>query len=134
MAATLGRCDILRLLVQSGADIDDTGAFDDRPRESPLTNAVCCGSLEAVSILLNAGTNPNIGIPENTTKHALFIAAGSSKDKVAIAALLVEKGAELNFTSSYNGSPLHAAAGTGLPEMVQLLLDKQLQSNRELVP
>lgn len=88
-----------------------------------LIEAVRAGKLADVSALLAKGADANIRGPQNITP--LLVAA--SMGNVPIAKALLAKGAHVNVqdSSSWQVSPLMAAALAGRLDMMKLLLDNK---------
>ena len=120
-------------LLKSGVN-PDTATLPDI--ESPLylaigekSNAECdgthlrtqyrAGQTELAKVLLDAGANPDL--PSTIQLHTPLMEAARTGD-IALAELLLEKGADLHAVSSTGMTALHFAAAEGSAEMVQLLL------------
>lgn len=149
---------LVEKLIKEGVDInllnDESSAFHD----SALADAAGRGHLDIVELLLNKGADPNIGEPTplywaahdgylNIVKllikrgakvkskeggDALFAASGSD-EKLAIAKILIENGADLDHFGKEGlpllGSPLMRAVYEGQAEMVKLLLNSGANIN-----
>jgi hypothetical protein len=59
-AAQFGRTDVLRLLLDAGADPDLRDFGSESPHETPLSSAARHGQLEASRVLLGARADPNV--------------------------------------------------------------------------
>jgi ankyrin repeat protein len=59
-AAQHGRVEVVRLLLQNGADPNLRDHGSDNPHETPLATAAMHGRLEVCRILLEAGADPNV--------------------------------------------------------------------------
>ncbi|MFT3823333.1 MAG: ankyrin repeat domain-containing protein [Chitinophagaceae bacterium] len=87
-----------------------------------IHTAVVTGNLEAVKKHIASGTNLNekdpIGGSSPLISACLF-------DKTAIAKLLIDAGADINFQNNDGSTPLHTAAFFCRPDIVQMLLVKK---------
>jgi ankyrin repeat protein len=84
--------------------------------------------LEMVTILLSAGANPNLRDDEqNTPMHWAFIAKERSEDGAAVAAALIDAGANLDAQNQAGLAPLHIAAGKGHLIGTEILIAMQCQ-------
>ncbi|HUF77648.1 MAG TPA: ankyrin repeat domain-containing protein, partial [Thermoanaerobaculia bacterium] len=94
-AADAGYLEIVRLLVEAGADVDLVVPGD----ENPLIRAAGSGHLEVVRLLLDRGADPNIRTfeapapwrPEGEVRTPLLQARRGGHDEVA--RLLLARGA-----------------------------------------
>ena len=69
--AAYGNVELLRLLVEYGADVDALGYEGNHGMAPPLVLACWEGTLETVRLLLEAGANPNIpSIPGGSALHS----------------------------------------------------------------
>ena len=122
-----GHEDIVRYLLDNGADINDTSQME----------ACYLGNVEMLKILLKHGADPNWKQP-TTGETQLHVAAcrGGQSGTTECVRLLLEAGANPNIhtenrvnSDTYGGAyvvgetPLHLAAAFGDNEMIQLLLD-----------
>lgn len=127
MMATFGHIDIIKLLLEHGADLHAVGQDG-----TALHLAVWEKQEKIVQFLLDKGIDPNATSESGET--ALMAAA--LKGLTSIGQLLIEKGAEVNCqttegtTDMFNTSPpvvgesaLHLAAAYGHKEFVELLLE-----------
>ena len=99
-AARYGHADILSLLLEHGADVDERDAS-----QTPLHRALYFGKLEAVRFLLDRGADIN-------ARHDLdwtplhFAVRGEVKD-IQIVRLLLEHGADVNARDGRGKTPSH---------------------------
>lgn len=132
-ASYRGHRDVLKLLLDHGADID---ARDISSGRTPLQIASIHGHLDAVRFLLDEGADINLqchgeamicsqlGDKMESFKDyedALQCAAAAAQEQVA--QLLVARGADVNAITSGGKSALYAAAEMGNPNIVRLLID-----------
>jgi ankyrin repeat protein len=122
-AATRDRLELVKLFVRHGAD----PLARDQRGGRPLHDAARDGTVEIASYLINRGSPVDAAIadPEDYFRNgwqALHFAAAreESPDSLAIATLLLRKGASVNATTRDGETPLHLARGEGVP---RLLLD-----------
>lgn len=89
-----------------------------KPKEpSPIAAAAKKGDSESVAALLRAGTKPDVVGPDGTTALTYAVL----KDRLLIARMLLEAGADPNYETDHR-TLVHYAARDRLPEMLKLLL------------
>jgi ankyrin repeat protein len=121
LAAWADRGEVIKLLVQRGADIE---AADDY-NTTPLGAAVRAKSEAAVRALLAA--KAKVGTKEGDYQSIHFAAMGG---RLSIAILLVEYGADPNAKAGRKDlTPMHLAAAAGHVPMMKFLLSKGCQVN-----
>ncbi|KAI1359383.1 ankyrin repeat-containing domain protein [Xylaria arbuscula] len=144
LAVHHGRSDIVRILAESGSDInrrfedntplvyravdgDALGALlEFRPRldvqndhgRSPLHAIRCSTSLKNVKLLVNAGLDINLIDKDNVTPLVQALRCGNEE----AANYLLSNNASLVITSPIYGGALHAACSTGLVDVVRRLI------------
>ncbi|ABV88571.1 ankyrin repeat domain-containing protein [Shewanella pealeana] len=101
-------------MIANGADINKGDWY----KNTPLNHAVQKSTLEIVSLLLEAGANPNQAGSDGT--KALYIA--SLNGMLPKMQLLLTKGADVNDKDDEGESALITAAGNSTAEVVSLLL------------
>lgn len=116
IAVSSGRVEEVRALLEKGADIN-ARAYG-RP---PLMVATGSGNVEMVKLLLENGADTE-GTDQFFNKTALIEAA--ELNGVAVARVLLEKGAKIEAKDSYGCTPLIAAIRDKKTEMVKFLLEK----------
>jgi ankyrin repeat protein len=114
VAARHGHVDILSLLLEHGADVDDRNTG-----QTPLYRASQYGRLEAGQFLLDRGADINSHSSVGLTP--LSIAANYGQ--VELAQMLLERGARINEPSDGGDTPLHWAVYGGEIQAVRLLLE-----------
>lgn len=114
VAAHTGELDILKLLLEKGADIYSI----DYDGDYVMHFAVRSGSLEIVEHLLHIGVKVTIGNTERYTPLQLACLDGF----LDIVLALLRKGAEVNGFQEDASSPLSLSCGRGDIEVVKLLL------------
>ncbi len=108
-AAKYGQLEIVRLLVERGADLH---AARDHPEMTPLHVAAEYGQLEAVRFLLEIGADANV---ENVWQQTPLsqLAWHAQENGAEIAAHLLAHGADLNSRDNRGFTPLHRAVRYG---------------------
>ncbi|KAJ7326484.1 putative multiple ankyrin repeats single kh domain protein [Mycena albidolilacea] len=115
-ASERGLSDIVRLLVEHGADVN---AATEEYNALGAAAALHHGCVDTVRVLLEKGAEVNA-----TSKiYGSALQVASHRGDIETVRLLVEHGAEVNTTGGKYGSPLQAASRGGNVEMVQLLLE-----------
>jgi ankyrin repeat protein len=121
MAASAGHLEIVQLLLDLGANVNQR----DRYGDTALVTTASNGFLNITEVLINHGADVNaVGLSGYTP---LARAAGTSP--LEVVRLLVEKGAHLNHRNSHRGTPLLIAAERSDLEMVQYLIDQGAEYN-----
>ncbi|CDW56762.1 Ank 2 domain containing protein [Trichuris trichiura] len=117
-AASAGHTDVVRCLVEHGADVNAHSSIGN----TPLIYACAAGHEEAVEILLDAGAD--VDLCNDNGQSPLMEAAAAGH--IGIARLLVDHGARVNFASSELKvgleTPLTLACYRGHTDMVKFLL------------
>ena len=132
LAARLGFTNIIRLLLNAGANVNGTdskGIYGCYPSyRSPLFTAAQFDHLEAVNEFLDRGANiefqctiENMTISTDMGPAPLHGAAGNGH--LAVANALVQRDANINLMDDIHGTPLHYAAVYGQIEMFKQLLN-----------
>ena len=114
--ATATVIDVVRALVEAGADIDAVGDWDAGIPDHhwPLESAAEMGDLQFARKLLELGANPR---RESTGETALHKAVAN--DHLDLVELLIQQGADVNAANCDGGAPLSVARSL---ECVELLL------------
>lgn len=118
LAAISGNVQIAELLLARGADVN----AQDNNGSTPLTFAAGRRRIDMVGFLLSKGANPLFQNRQGMT--AIFF-AGTPE----IAALILERGADVNARSNEGTTPLHNAAGRGRVRLTQFLLQHGADPN-----
>jgi ankyrin repeat protein len=105
-AAQSGDVEIMRLLIESGANVN---CIDPRVGETPLHSAAVSDNVEAVRLLLAKGANPNAAVKKMTR-----VIGGSILDM-----------------GIGKQTPLMLAAPTGSPELIRALIDAGANVNAQ---
>ena len=114
MAALNGQLDIVKVLVENGADVD----VKDADNNTALHNATLRGHLEIVKLLIE--NSADVNAQDNDDQTALHIAAEFGY--LEIVKRLIENGADINHPDDDLVTPLHNAAEFGCLETVKWLI------------
>lgn len=126
IAATKGHLDLVRFLLEQGADPNITNADG----STPLFMAAQRGHTEAVKRLLNAVNKANPNVTTNRGAIALHVAAEHGFTEIA--SLLLTHGSDVDRPTIANGdTPLHDASLYGHEGIVDLLLERRADPNRQ---
>ena len=120
LAIKLRRADIVKLLLEAGADLyDSTYDLYDSTYivNTPLSFAASKGSLEIVKLLLQAGANPNQGGLVCPLHRAVV---GEYSDVVR---MLIEAGADIDYPDDFGMTALINAAVIDNLNIAQILVD-----------
>jgi len=121
-AAFNGHLEVARLLIESGADIND----GNRHSERPLHWAAFKGHLDVARLLIESGADVNASDFEGL--KPLHFAA--MEGHVEVVRLLIESGADVNAWGGEDcDTPLHFAAMEGHVEVVRLLIESGADVN-----
>jgi ankyrin repeat protein len=108
-AARSGSVDAMKVLLDSGADINLPGSSGDHWDATPLQHAILARQPAAVRLLLERGADLKRGAGGNLTP--LFLAAGDTDP--AILKLLLAKGADPTVEDESGATPLTRAVSAG---------------------
>ena len=113
--------DMLRLLIESGADVN---AGVDGSKNFPIGLAACAGNTSNVRLLLSAGANINFESPSGYTVLINVVHSLHDDEKlVQVIEFLVNNGAKIDCESDYGESPLSVTSRLGRFDAVRFLLD-----------
>ena len=116
IAANNGRIDLVKLLLNKGADVTVRTADGG----TALMDAVREGHIEIVNLLFDKGAN---GVDGNV----LWVAIQNGRTELV--KLLLDKGSNANVKTRTNQTALMEAIRLGQPEIIKLLLDKGADAN-----
>lgn len=114
-AATMGRFDIVRVLVEHGADINHTT----KSNSTPIRGAAYDGHTEIVEYLTNKGAD--IHKANNCGQSPLSIAA--AMERCECVKFLLKKGANVHQKGHNEDTPLHVCVESGSYNVSKLLVD-----------
>lgn len=147
-----GHIKMIELLLENGADVNGRGT---RTKMSPLSAAASSGHSEALLFLLKSGADINDPLSVGLASYGghkkvvqMLIEKGcpitrallhvAFDDRVEIAELLIEKGADVNEKSERGRTPLHRAAFYGAEGVIGVLIangaDVSIEDNDGLKP
>ncbi len=120
-AAAVGANDRVRELVRQDPGLVHQFSADGF---QPLALAASFGRAEALSVLLEAGADPNEPSRNTRQVRPLHSAVAHRRPEAALrsAEVLLSRGAEVNVAQPGGWTPLHQAAASGHAELVKLLL------------
>jgi ankyrin repeat protein len=113
VAAWFGRVEIVRMLIDAGADVE----AKDNDGWAPLHRAA--GNVEIARMLIDAGANVNVQDEKGWTP--LHVAA--LNERVEIVRVIIGAKAKLNVQNNYGWTPLHVVAIYGNVEIARMLID-----------
>ena len=117
-AASNGHPDVMKLLVDAGADVDNA----DNWGNCALFKAACYNHIDCVRMLLLAGANPNL----RNRWGALPLQYAALQGHYTVVQLLLEAGAKLDLSGETTvPSPLIGAAMRGYPKCVNEILKRK---------
>lgn len=115
---------VVDFLLQKGMNPDSMGPS---VPDTPLFRALWDGNYELARLLLEYGADPRHRTKIGRGKSSLHLVAG--KGPPEIAALLLNKGADMNEKISTGLTPLAYAIGGGKSQMVKFLVDEGAELN-----
>ena len=122
MAAQEGHLDIVRYLVERGADFNQA----DKWGQTPLHAAAYNGHIEVVRYLIE-GKGADFNLADRWNQTPLHLAACYGHTEVV--RYLIERGADFNQVDNEGETPLHLAVLFGRIDVVRILL-----ANGDLIP
>jgi ankyrin repeat protein len=122
-AVALNKTDVVKLLIDKGADVNLPIANG----STPLVTAITMAGDPIKKMLIDAGADVNKGSTQGVVP--LMIALGMKQ--TVIARLLLDKGANVNYVSAAGDTPLMMATSGGDLMFSRLLLAKGAQPNVE---
>lgn len=118
-AAAAGNCEQLSSLLAKDATLARSVSADGWP---PLHLASAFASPQAVAVLLEHGAHVH-QLSRNALRNQALHACISLGQSVETARLLIEAGADVNYSQAGGFAPLHQAAANGNAAIVRLLLE-----------
>jgi ankyrin repeat protein len=130
IATAWGYRDIIQLLLEKGADIEAR----DEDQRTPLAIATVRGymkqNIDIIQLLLENGADIEARDKDQMTPLALAAAYGYIGQNTDTIQLLLEKGADIKARDKDQMTPLEVATALGHRDMIQLLLDKGIGTER----
>jgi ankyrin repeat protein len=130
-AARYGYTKIVKLLIEAGADVNETGVdreeHEDGDLYPPILHAAENGYIEIVDLLIKAGAKVN----DDGTTELFPLRRAASKGHKEVVRLLIEAGAEIDQTTTDQQTALHNAAENGCLDIVKLLLQYGADINKD---
>ncbi|KAF8166996.1 ankyrin repeat-containing domain protein [Mycena galopus ATCC 62051] len=118
-----GEIDIVRLLLECGADVNARGGY----YGNALQAAASRGQIEIVRLLLEHGADANM--EGGTYSNALYGAC--SEGRTEIVSLLLQHGVDVHAVTKSGGNALQAASFIGHTEIVQILIKDGADVNQQ---
>ena len=118
--------EIVQYLLDSGADINNVNIAGEFPIMQAIHNRQDVEPEILISMLLEAGADPNIGLKNDL--HPLSSAINQRLD-IEIIEKLIEAGSEVNFEDQFGETPLVSSANYRDLELMELLLDSGADPN-----
>jgi ankyrin repeat protein len=118
--------EMLKLVLDAGADPEGNGTWTNAPYTSPLFAAINQNSVTAVQLLLDHGANPNRLDKDGNPELSEVLRQGRDKRMVP---LLLAKGADANARNQYGAPPLFAAQDA---EVARWLIEHKADVNARL--
>jgi ankyrin repeat protein len=117
LAAAFGQAEIVRLLLDGGADMHAANRFG----AMPFHQAAYAGHRRIVEMLLERGEK--VDVKDGDDRTALHLTAWKNRQEIAL--LLIEKGARVDTGDSAGrgATPLHYAAALGSADVARTLLE-----------
>jgi|JI8StandDraft_1071087.scaffolds.fasta_scaffold00316_21 ankyrin repeat protein len=115
LAVSMGQLEIVRCLLEAGADIN---AQEDKDDRTPLLMAVCMGGLEMTKLLLSFHADINLQQLDGDTP----LLRAASEGYADIVSLLLEAGANVHLTDNLGWTALIWASTNGHKDVVNLLI------------
>jgi ankyrin repeat protein len=115
-ASSIGNTEVVKLLIEKGADINVKNNFG----STPLHYASNEGNTEVVKLLIDNGADINVKDRADTTP----LHKASFKGHTEVVNLLIENGADIHVKDNSGDTPLKVANEYGRTEVVHLLFEK----------
>ncbi|MBX7150367.1 ankyrin repeat domain-containing protein [bacterium] len=116
-AAAIGKIDMVRTSIQANPDFVHAYSHDGF---AALHLAAYFGHKEIAKFLLSQGADPKSSSRNPMQVHPIHSAAAARH--LAIVAMLIENGADVNARQHGGYTPLHSAAANGQSDMIELLI------------
>jgi len=131
IASTAGDVEMLRLLIENGADVNTYGDVGEGVKTTPLMAISGKGNLnlEIAKVLIESGANVNLSGRGNEGANMTALHGASAGSTIEMVKLLIENGADIHKRGVNNFTALHFATLGGNVEIVQCLLDNGADVN-----
>lgn len=123
-ASASGSVDVVKLLIEHGADKNAVNCFG----ETPLVRSIINGNLDIAFVLIDSGADVNLS--DGKVRTPLFAAA--THDRVNIAQKLLSAGADPCKADSQGDTALIAAAEKDSVSVIKMFLKLNLYSSNEI--
>ncbi len=123
-AAITGRLEIIRVLINAGADINKLDSYGRTPLGKVAFHPFISekNRIEITKVLLNSGASPNIWRPDNNSFESEGpLTDATQRKNFEVVKLLLTHGANVNDLSAHKATPLDSASDN---EIIKLLLKK----------
>lgn len=114
-------------------ELEPFGDFPNRSVDGavglPLVYAVYHGPLELIRALLDAGADPDASDGDGFPPLIAALSPPDRDDVVDLLILLLDRGADIEQHGMNDYTPLHCAAASGQPALVELLLERGADPN-----
>lgn len=114
-AINLGKNDVVRTLIEAGADLNAT---DDMKRP-PLINSLETENVEITKLLIKSGADVN----RQSKFGEIALIGAIQHNSVEIVQMLIQAGADVDVVDQFDRTPLMVAAAIGNIEIFRILLD-----------
>lgn len=122
MACRLGRLDLIRLLVDAGAD----------PSTAPVFSVVYKGDAEIMAFFFDKGVNANTKDKVTGWPPVAYVSRGDKGEHPEKVKALIKYGADVNATGPKGVTALHAAAKAGFVNVIDALLNAGANINAKM--
>ncbi|KAG5498829.1 hypothetical protein JKF63_03118 [Porcisia hertigi] len=116
-----------KVLLDHGAD--DT--IQSTTQSTPFHTAAACGSVESLEMILRYSERPEVKVNELDRHHSSALHKCAFDGDVRVSRWLVEHGATVDVADSTDATPLLIAVKMGQAEVVEYLLSKGADCNRQ---
>ena len=123
-AVDRGYADLVRMLLQHGANVNSAGEYSKHSGFTPLHVAALKGSLDMLELLLDSGAEVNPASSERTPLHIAV-----EKGFKDVAEILLNRNADVNVQTADSLTPLHIAVERGFKNIVEMLLARGASVN-----
>ncbi len=124
-AASKGKAELVKALIEAGANVNAKIKSGLRRGETPLHQAAYSGHTEVVKALIEAGAEANAKDKDSQTP----LHKAGYRGNAEVVKLLIKAGAQVNAKNSNGQTPLHEAASWANIEMVKALIKAGAEVN-----